>query len=1621
MPRSQKDPKAEFLNTVVAVARDKLPADRVTVLAPFILRYFKYVPLQDIEAESPEDLFGAALAHWKFAAARKVGETRIRVYNPNLEEHGWSSGFSVVEVVTDDNRFLVESLTAELNRRELTVHLTIHPVIQVKRDPNGRWIEAVERESDDETAAFEAYMHFRVTEQSGDGLLEIQSGIEDVLADVKAATADWKKIRGRMDESIADLGTTPKHVPAEEVAETCDFLQWIHDDNFTFLGYREYAFERKGTKATATVVENGGAGILRNSDVLVFEELRKLASMPPEVQAFVGRTGLLMVTKSNRLSTVRRSVFMDALGVKRLNAKGQVIGARLFVGLFTATAYNQSVQNIPLLRQKTQKTLEKAGYRPHSHDGKVLLNILENFPRDELFQTSLAHLYTTSLGIKHLQERQRVALFIRRDDFERFISCLVFVPRERHTTELRRRMQAILEEAFEGTVLAHYTQIADFPLARLHVLVKTTAGQIPDYDPIAIERRLVEAARAWADVLQEALIAAFGEEKGLRLGRRYGHAFRSGYRERFNPEVAVHDIQHVEGALTSGDLGMNLYRPIEAADHQVRFKVYSPGYPIPLSDVLPMLEHMGLKVVDEIPFSVLLSDEEAQMVMIHDFGLETRDGSEVDLGTVRKNFQVAFHRVWCGDVESDVFNTLVLRAGLSWREVVILRAYSRFLRQAGIAFSHQYMGETLVNNPGLVRLIVDLFRTRFDPEDQKAVNRTVIRLKDKLTDGLDEVVSADEDRILRRFINLVLSTLRTNFYQQTADKTPKPYVSYKLDSRSLEELPLPRPMVEIFVYSPKIEGVHLRFGKVARGGLRWSDRRKDFRTEILGLVKAQVVKNSVIVPVGSKGGFVVKCPSASGGRDAFLEEGIACYKTFISGLLDLTDNLDGNKIVPPEQVVRHDDADPYLVVAADKGTATFSDIANEIAADYGFWLGDAFASGGSNGYDHKGMGITARGAWESVKRHFRETGVDIQTQDFTVAGVGDMAGDVFGNGMLLSEHIRLIGAFNHMHIFIDPDPDAASTYSERKRLFETPGTTWADFDTKLISKGGGVFERRAKSIPLSPEIRKCLAIKAENVRPGELIKALLKADIDLMWFGGIGTYVKASHETHADTGDRANDSLRIDAAELRCKVVGEGANLGMTQNARIEFSLAHGRDNPDFIDNSGGVNCSDHEVNIKILLDQVVANGDLTVKQRNALLTRMTDEVADLVLRDSYLQSQAISVVQAEATYVLDDQIRLMRMLEKAGRLDRAVEYLPDDEHLVERAASGEGLTRPEIAVLMSYAKIWLYDELLQSPLPDDKELADDLVAYFPAPIRKKFQREIKGHRLKRDIIATRITNSLVNRVGGTFVSRLMEKTGMTPGDIARAYTITREVFDLRGMWQTIESLDNQIPAVAQTDMLRQINDLIERATLWFLRHGSRPLDIGRHVAIFGKGVAALAANLEDVLPNHYRMDIEDRAQPLINEGAPEDLALRMAGLVNLVSGCDIVSLADARKLEPLKVARLYFAVGSRFRLGHLRASAEALVADSHWQKLAIDALIEEIYGHQMALSAQVLNCSREETEPRKAIKVWLTHNQAAIDRTEEMLSELWGTELNDFAQITVASRQLRALAEAPPSACEVD
>jgi len=1190
------------------------------------------------------------------------------------------------------------------------------------------------------------------------------------------------------------------------------------------------------------------------------------------------------------------------------------------------------------------------------------------------------------------------------------VSSLVYVPRDRYTTTVRRRIEVVLHEAFPGASFDFQVWLSESVLARLHFIIRLPPGEMPSYDAKELEAKLANVTRSWNDELHTLLLELHGEEEGNALYTSYGEAFPLAYVDDFPARNAVYDIQRMEDLAELGGLNMNLYRPLEAPPGTLRFKLFWADRPLPLSDAVPMLEDMGVEVVEERPYE--LHPPGQGPVWIHDFGVTYTGEGDVDLSRVRDVFQDAFAAILRGEAESDGFNRLVLRARLTWRQIVVLRAYCKYLRQTRLAFSQKYMEQALANNPQIARWLVELFESRFDPAQSDSAESRAEELRGRLADSIDRVANLDEDRILRSFLGMVEATLRTNFFQQRLDGDPKPYLSLKLDPAQVPSLPKPRPMYEVFVYSPRTEAVHLRGGKVARGGIRWSDRREDFRTEILGLMKAQMVKNAVIVPVGAKGGFVVKQPPAEGGREALMDEVVACYSTMMRGLLDITDNRVGGKVVPPADVVRYDEDDPYLVVAADKGTATFSDLANSIAQEYGYWLDDAFASGGSAGYDHKKMGITARGAWESVKQLFRETGVDTQSTDFTVVGIGDMSGDVFGNGMLLSRHIRLVGAFNHLHVFLDPDPDPEMGFAERERLFALPRSSWSDYDTAKISEGGGVWPRSAKSIPLSVPVRRALDVQAEALPPNELISAMLRAPVDLLWNGGIGTYVKAARETHADVGDRASDAVRVNGGELQARVVGEGGNLGFTQLGRIEYALHGGRINTDFIDNSGGVDCSDHEVNIKILLNQVVGDGDMTRKQRDKLLADMTDDVAASVLQDNYRQVQAISVTEAQAPQLLDEHARLMRHLERAGRLDRRLEFLPNNEELAERRATGRGLTRPELAVLLAYAKIVLQDELVGSDVPEDEYLADDLERYMPPKLREKFRKQLRRHPLRRDIIATYVTNSMVNRAGSTFANRLRDETGARPPDVARAYTVAREVFDIRRLWKDLAALDTVVPAEVQLELQAEGRKMIERSALWVLRNRRQPMDIAATVSHFAPGIASLAQELPKLLAPADSESLDQMAERFTAAGVPPELATRVASLDALFSGLNVIEVATACGETVETVAAVYFALGYKLDLHWLRDQIAKLPAETHWQTLAQGALRDDLYSEQRELTIEVLKPGTEDKDAETLIDTWMGENRSAVERTNAILSDLKEADTLDIAMISVALREIRNLSE---------
>jgi len=1613
--------KDELLDRVVDRVRELLPEDRAPQAEEFTRRYYAWIPSEDLADRSPVDLYGAAVSHFGFAYQRSPGEAKVRVYNPRFEEHGWQSTHTVLEIVTDDMPFLVDSVRMEVNNRGYAVHLMLHPIMNVRRDGEGHVSEILPLDDEDEDAVSESVIHAELDRQTEPEVLEELRGcIERVLKQVRAAVEDWPAMVERVRGIVSGFEESPPPIEDEDLAEARAFFEWISDDNFTFLGYREYDLTTENGEDALIAAPDTGLGIMRETGRKPVS--RSFSRLPPEVRSRARTPNLLILTKANSRAIVHRPSYMDYVGVKKFDENGEVTGERRFLGLYTFTAYSMSAFDIPIVRRKARYVLERAGFPEDSHNEKDLVEILETYPRDELFQISREELFDIAMGILHLQERQRVRFFVRRDTYGRFFSCLVFVPRDRYNTEIRQRMQDILLSAFGGSNVEFNVRLSESVLARLHFTIYTgpdgSPEDEPDYDVEEVEERLAEATRSWTDDLYEALIEGFGEEVGTEHFRKYRDAFPAGYRAGFLARTAVADIRSIEDLSSEDDIGMSLYHPLEEPDNFLGFKLFRRGEQISLSSVLPLLEDMGVEVVDERPHRI--EPAGSAPVWIYDFGLVHEAPGEFGTGEVRDIFQDAFARAWSGAVENDGFNRLVLRARLTWRQVTVLRAYSKYLRQAGTRFSQDYMEDTLFENPHIARLLVDLFEARFDPKRQAGAERETERLTGEIRESLDAVASLDEDRILHNFLDVTLATVRTNYYQKEGDE-PKPRLSFKFDPRELPMLPLPRPRFEIFVYSPRAEGVHLRGGEVARGGIRWSDRREDFRTEVLGLMKAQTVKNAVIVPVGAKGGFVVKRPPASGNREALQNEVVACYETLIRGMLDITDNLSGDEVVPPPDVVRYDGDDPYLVVAADKGTATFSDIANGISEEYGFWLGDAFASGGSAGYDHKEMGITAKGAWESVKRHFRELGTDIQNEDFTVAGVGDMSGDVFGNGMLLSRHIKLVAAFNHLHVFLDPDPDPETSYAERERLFGLSRSTWADYDANLISEGGGVFPRTAKSIPLSPEVREMLGVEDESMAPNDLVNAVLKAEVDLLFNGGIGTYVKASSETNAEVGDRTNDSLRVDGRDLRCRVVGEGGNLGLTQRGRIEYALSGGRIYMDAVDNSAGVDCSDHEVNIKVLLNAVIESGDMTVKQRNELLAEMTDEVGRLVLRDNYEQTRALSNAAALAHQMVDVHARYIRGLEQSGALNRDLEFLPSDEILAERRSDGRGLTAPEFSILLSYTKITLYRRLLDSDLPEDPYLSGELERYFPEPLRERFRDRMTGHRLRREILATSVANELANKGGPSFAFRLGEETGAEPADIARAFTSACEVFGARRLWDEIEALDSQVEATTQTAMLLDWRKLVERATRWLLRNRRPPLDIAAAVAYFQDGLADLSERIPQFMLDGEREAVEQATERLVEANVPPDLARRVASFGAMFSELDIVDVAAATD-EPLEaVAEVYFILGDRLKLHWLRGHVEGLPRDNRWRALARAALRDDLYGLQAALTAEILRSASEDLPAPGRIEEWASANRAAANRALQVLSDVNASGSFDLATLSVALREVRNLISSGATSRDVE
>ncbi|MGN2640939.1 NAD-glutamate dehydrogenase [Nocardia takedensis] len=1617
-----------------------LPQSLRGELASLEEAYFRHVDAGDVDCA----ITGIAQIfrrHLELAMTRPAGRTLIRVHRP---EDGTGLG-AAVQLVTDDMSLLVESVTAALTRIGVGVSEVIHPIFEVERDAEARLIRAAPYEVDrpDEQAVRESWMHLQLHSSVPAELLDrIEQQLPVVVTDVRQVNADTDAMKSVQSTLADDLegcaGTGRCPFTDDDLVETANLLRWLASGNFTVLGYARYRRDEKDDSASYAL-PGTCLGVLRPD---VGTDFR--------VPVHDGDRPLLMLTQGLVPATVHRSVYPYFIGVADIDESGAVVGDHLFIGVFTVTAVHENVLDIPVIASRVRAAIEQSGFGLNSFSGQAMLEVIQSFPRTELFSSDSETMRATATAVLNVGLRRQVKLFMRADGYGRFVACLVYLPRDRYTTRVRLEMQDILVRELGGASIDYSARVSESELASVYFTVKLPDGELgapretatradtSEPNRVRIQRLLAEASHTWDDHLTDELNSA--PVVGPEVVKRYAEAFPEGYKQDFAPSRALHDIVRLE-RLTEGSIVQHLYRRSESTPGSWRFSLYIGGTGISLSQVLPVLQSLGVEVVDERPYQITLDavgGESAAERWIYDFGLLARpellrsaldrdldaellessaraDALEAEVRGLRERFTDAFEAVWFGRAEADGLNELVLRARLPWRAVSILRTYAKYLQQAGFPYSQFNIARVLLTYPDAARLFVDLFAARFDPETVDAEQAAT--LETQLRGRIDEVVSLDADRILRAILGLIKATLRTNYYVTDAEGMSRDYISVKVEPREIVELPRPRPQFEIFVYSPRVEGVHLRFGPVARGGLRWSDRLEDFRTEILGLVKAQAVKNAVIVPVGAKGGFVVKQPPAATGdpgadRQALGAEGVACYRTFISGLLDITDNVDraSGAVLPPAGVVRRDGDDTYLVVAADKGTATFSDTANEVAQRYGFWLGDAFASGGSAGYDHKAMGITAKGAWESVKRHFAEMDIDTQTEDFTVVGIGDMSGDVFGNGMLLSEHIRLVAAFDHRHIFLDPNPDAASSFAERQRMFELPRSSWADYDASLISTGGGVWDRTVKSVPISEQARAALGL-AEDVTalsPPDLVRAILLAPVSLLWNGGIGTYIKASTETNAEVGDKSNDPVRVDGNRLRVKVIGEGGNLGATALGRIEFCRNGGKMNTDALDNSAGVDCSDHEVNIKVLLDGVVSSGLLAEPERNPLLASMTDEVADMVLRDNVSQNSLMGISRFEAPRMLRVSARLIEDLEQRRGLDRELEALPSDSEIKRRIEEGSGLASPELANLMAHVKLSLKADLLVSELPDMAWFANRLPDYFPTPLRERFGAAIKRHRLRREIVTTMIVNEVVDHGGITYAHRLNEEVGATATDAVRAFAAAADIFDLHTMWARIREAD---ASTSVRDALElETKRTLDRASRWLLSNRPQPIAVGAEINRYSRGVRELAPKVPGWLRVHHVSTLTDHAADLIAEGAPTDLATEVFGLLNQFPLLDVLDIADITDRDGEEVGQLYYALNDHLKIDWLLEAVSHLERGDRWHSLARLALRDDMYSSLRSLTLDVLSAGDPEETADEKIAYWESKNQSRLGRARAALSELFESGTHDLATLSVAARQVRSM-----------
>ncbi|WP_156685956.1 NAD-glutamate dehydrogenase [Mycobacterium sp. Marseille-P9652] len=1544
---------------------------------------------------------GMLSAHYLLGEHRPGGESRVAVY-PADDPAGFGPA---LQVVTEHGGMLMDSVTVLLHRLGVPYTAIMTPVFEVHRGETGELVSVEPKPSGASQYAGEAWIHVQLSPSvDGKGLTEIERLLPKVLADVQQVASDASALIS----SLCDLATEVDANDGDRFAapdrdDVAALLRWLADGNFLLLGYQRCVVHGGVVSGDGSP----GLGVLRT----------RTGSRP----RLTDDDRLLVLAQSVVGSYLRYGAYPYAIAVRENEGDGGVVEHR-FVGLFTVAAMNADVLEIPMISRRVREALAMADSDP-IHPGQLLLDVIQTVPRSELFTLSAERLLAMAKAVVDLGSQRRALLFLRADRLQYFVSCLVYLPRDRYTTQVRLQIEDILVREFGGTRLEFTARVTESPWALMHFMVRLPEDAAPvdvsEENRARIQGLLTEAARTWTDRL---ISAAAHLSKGAvshAEAEHYAGAFSEVYKQAVTPDEAIDHIAIIEGLQ---DDSVKLVFADRGGEGAAQLTWFLGGRTASLSQLLPMLQSMGVVVLEERPFTVTRPD--GLPVWIYQFKIQphptipaaaTTDEREA----TAQRFAEAVTAIWQGRVEVDRFNELVMRARLTWQQVVLLRAYAKYLRQAGFPYSQSYIESVLNEHPSTARSLVTLFEALFDPgPDRSQASRNAQAAAARVAADIDALVSLDTDRILRAFASLVQATLRTNYFvTREGSARSRDVLAIKLDAQLIDELPLPRPKFEIFVYSPRVEGVHLRFGPVARGGLRWSDRRDDFRTEILGLVKAQAVKNAVIVPVGAKGGFVVKRPpmatgDAAADRDAIRTEGVACYQLFISGLLDVTDNVDHvtGKVSPPPEVVRRDGDDAYLVVAADKGTATFSDIANDVAKSYGFWLGDAFASGGSVGYDHKAMGITAKGAWEAVKRHFKEMGVDTQTEDFTVVGVGDMSGDVFGNGMLLSKHIRLIAAFDHRHIFLDPDPDAATSWAERRRMFDLPRSSWDDYDKSLISEGGGVYSREHKAIPISPQVRDALGIDADvgDMSPPALIKAILQAPVDLLFNGGIGTYIKAESESDADVGDRANDPVRVNAHQVRAKVIGEGGNLGVTALGRVEFDLSGGRINTDAMDNSAGVDCSDHEVNIKILIDRLVSAGKVRPEERKDLLESMTDEVATLVLTDNEDQNDLIGTSRANAASMLPVHARQIQYLVDERGLNRELEALPSEKEIHRRSEAGIGLTSPELSTLMAHVKLGLKEEMLRTELPEQDVFASRLPLYFPTPLRERFTPEIRTHQLRREIVTTMLINDLVDTAGISYAFRVAEDVGVNPVDAVRTYVATDAIFGVGHIWRRIRAAN--LPVALSDRLTLDTRRLIDRAGRWLLNYRPQPLAVGAEINRFAAKVRHLTPRMSEWLRGDDKAIVEKEAAEFVEQGAPADLAYRVAAGLYRFSLLDIIDVGDITEIDAAEVADTYFALMDRLGTDSLLTAVSELPRNDRWHSLARLAIRDDIYASLRSLCFDVLAVGEPDESGEEKIAEWEHLSASRVERARRTLMEIQESGEKDLATLSVAARQIRRM-----------